>query len=418
MTERLKQLLDGEALALPVPPPAADAVLRQGRGLRRRHRLVVGASGVAAAVILSGTVAALGGDDDPGRAASDAAAAPASSGAAFSYGNHVFYDGPDHEAVIDDKAVKSLYYTSAGVLVRHGDNAWSDGGGPQRFSLVTPDGDVRRLGLETEETVHASDVDQPFVAYAEAVDGDLEVVVYDVVADAEEARVTVGPTTENWFPVSIDDDTVYVQDGYDNRIVAVDWKSGTSAESDVPSAWGVTEGRVGTEVDGKPAVVDAGNGDVLLTVDDPGYFNLSPDGRYAELVYEGEESVAGSQVELEVYDVDTGSSVTFTGPAYDWGWTADGDRFQVSRNEVRTCESATGECTTEPYAQPAIPQPPAVTETQRFPICPAELGDDCFTDNEFMENCYANPDECEWDESTYVEEQTIELKLGGRTYES
>ncbi|WP_183099880.1 hypothetical protein [Nocardioides pelophilus] len=418
MTERLKQLLDGEALALPVPPPAAGAVLRQGRGLRRRHRLVVGASGVAAAVIVSGTVAALGGGDDPGRAASDAAAAPASSGAAFSYGNHVFYDGPDHEAVIDDKAVKSLYYTSAGVLVRHGDNAWSDGGGPQRFSLVTPDGDVQRLALETEETVHASDVDQPYVAYAEAVDGDLEVVVYDVTADTEEARVTVGPTTENWFPVSIDGDTVYVQDGYDNRIVAVDWRSGTSAESDVPSAWGVTEGRVGTEVDGNPAVVDAGNGEVLLTVDDPGYFNLSPDGRYAELVYEGEESVAGSQVEFEVYDVDTGSSVTFTGPAYDWGWTADGDRFHVGKNEVRTCDSATGECTTEPYAQPAIPQPPAVTETQRFPICPAELGDDCFTDNEFMENCYDNPDECEWDESTYVEEQTIELKLGGRTYES
>lgn len=353
MTERLKQLLDHEADDLAVPAPATDAVLRQGRGLRRRNRMAVGAGAAAVAVIVGGSVVAFtGGDGD--RTAPDPATPPVGNNAVFSYGNQVFYNGPDDRAEIQDNAVKSLYYTSAGVLVRHGDNAASDGGGPQRFSLVTPEGTVQRLGLETEGAVHASDVDQPYVTYGEAVDGELQVVVYNVLADAETARVTVGPTDGTFFPVSIDGDTVYVEDGADK--FEVDWSSGSATESDVASAWNVSNGRVATEVDGQPAVVDAASGEVILTTDGSGYFNLSPDGRYAELVNEEEESGPGTEVEIEVYDVGSGSSVTFTAPAYDWGWTAGGDLFRVGKAEVLTCASATGKCTTAPYAQPDIPE--------------------------------------------------------------
>jgi hypothetical protein len=415
MTERLKQLLDDEAGGLSVPSPAPHDVIRQGRGIRRRNRLVVVACGAAAAVIVGGSVVALAGGGT-NQAAPDPAAPTLSDNAAFSYGNQVFYDGPDHQAEIQDNAVKSLYYTSAGVLVRHGENAWSDGGGPQRFSLVTPDGVVKRLTLETEETVHATDLDQPYVTYAEAVDGELQVVVYDVTTDTEAARVTVGPTSESWFPVSIDGDTVYVQDGYENGTFAVDWKAGTATESSLDSTWSVAGGRVATEIDHQPAIVDIESGDVLLTVDREGYFNLSPDGRYAEL-FNDEGEASGEDAEFEVFDVETGSSVTFAGPAYDWGWTTAGDRFHVDKTEVRTCDSETGKCTTQPYAQPNLPKPAPVTETFSSPVCPAGAGD-CYLDNEFLQNCYDHRDQCEWDEQVSVTETTNELKLGGRIYES
>lgn len=414
MTERLKQLLDGEAHELAVPAPATDAVLRQGRGIRRRNRITVGAAGVAAAVVVGGSVVALTGGDSHRDAADPAASL--SGKAVFSYGNQVFYDGPRHRAEIQDDAVKSLYYTSAGVLVRHGDNADSDGGGPQRFSLVTPDGTVARLGLETEETVHATDVDQPYVAYGEAVDGELQVVVYDVVADAEEARVTVGPTRQSWFPVSIDGDMVYVEDTSADEIYDVDWKAGTAEPSDTPSAWNVVNGRVAAETDGQPSVIDVATGDVIFTVDEEGYFNLSPDGRYAELFNE-EGEVSEDEADFEVYDIGSGSSVTYTGPAYGWGWTAGGDRFHVGESEVRTCDSETGKCTTEPYAQPTVPEPEPVTETFSSPVCPTGVGD-CYTDNKFLKNCYDHPNECKWDVQVNVNRPTNELRLGGRTYES
>lgn len=368
MTERLKQLLDGEALGLDVPPPATDAVLHQGRGLRRRNRLTVAGGAVAAAIIVGGSAVALtgsgGGDSKAGDPAVSVDAPAVGDNAVFSYGNHVFYDGPAHEAVIDDQAVKSLYYTSAGVLVRHGNNPWSDGGGPQRFSLVTPDGSVQRLGLVTEETVHATDSEQPYVAYGEAVDGELQVVVYDVAADAEVARVDVAPTTEGWFPVAIDGPTVYVQNGYDGGTLAVDWEDGTVTESDLDSLWEVGGGRMATEGDGAPAaVVDLATGEELLTADGPGSFDLSPDGRYVQFV-EGDIFDAEPDAGVTVYDVETGESVSLEGDAFGWGWTADGDLFRVGKDTVTTCDPASGECTDAPYEQPAKgdagggPQPP------------------------------------------------------------
>lgn len=415
MTERLKDLLDGEAHDLPVPPPAADAVLRQGRGLRRRNRVTVGACGVAAAVVIGGGVVALAGGGTE-NAGPDPAAPTISGNAVFSYGNQVFYDGPGRQAEIQDTAVKSLFYTSAGVLVRHGDDSASDGGGPQRFSLITPDGTVHRLGLETEETVHASDPAQPYVAYGEAVDGELQVVVYDVAADAEEARVTVGSTTESWFPVSIDGDTVYVQDGYDSAPLAVDWTTGEVTESEIPSVWDVHGGRVVAAEGRKSVVVDVASGDIVASASG-GTFALSPDGRYALLQPDRAPVDGGSDVPFQVVGLESDSSATVMGDASGWGWTPDGDLFQVEERQVTTCSAETGECSSEPYIQPDIADPGPVTETVSDPVCPGG-GMSCYEDPQFLENCYDNPDECEWRAAEYVEERSPELRLGGRTYES
>jgi hypothetical protein len=412
MTERLKHLLDDEAHDLSVPPPATGAVLRRGRGLRRRNRLVTGAAGVAAAVVVSGAAVALTGGSH-NSAAPDPAGSPVGTNPVFSYGNEVFYDGPRHRSAIDDAAVKSLFYTSAGVVVRHGENAWSDGGGPQRFSLVTSEGDVHRLRLVNEETVHASDPAQPYVAYGEAVDGELQVVVYDVATDTEKARVTVGATRDTWFPLSIVGDSVYVQNGHGGGIFVVDWRAGTAERTDLSSVWEVAGGNAAVTIGGQPAVVDVESGDVLLTEESAGYFDLSPDGRYAQLVV---EEFGGPS--FEVYDVADGEAITLEGNPFDWGWTADGDLFKVGEDRVTTCDSATGECEVEPYSQPSIPEPPPITDTMSEPVCPDETSFSCYDDEGFIGNCYENPGECEWRETRSITPRTIEVRLGGRIYES
>lgn len=416
MTERLKQLLDGEAHDLSVPPPPTDAVLRQGRTIRRRNRTTVAGAGLAAAVVIGGSVAALSGGG-PDRAAPDPATPAGGGNAVFSYGNEVFYDGASHRAAVDDTAVKSLFYTSAGVLVRHGDDSGSDGGGPQRFSVITADGTVQRLSLETEETVHAADPAQPYVVYGEAVSGELQVVVHDVASDSEAARVTVGPTTETWFPVSLDGDTVYVQDGYDGKTLAVDWATGEVTESDIPSVWEVHGGHVVSEDGRESVVIDIATGDVVAS-SSSGTFDLSPDGRYALLLPEETELEPGSDTPAQVLGLDSDSSATLIGNPYDWGWTADGDLFRVEKQQVTTCSAETGECASEPYAQPDIPDPGPLTQTMSDPVCPDGGLSDCYNDEDFLENCYENRDECEWQESKYIEERSPELKLGGRTYES
>ena len=142
--------------------------------------------------------------------------------------------------------------------------------------------------------MHASDPDQPYVAYGEAVDGELQVVVYDVEADAEEARVTVRPTAETWFPVALDGDTVYVQDrarGRDLRGRLEGRHAPSPRTSRAPGRSPAATPR--RRPTGRPTVVDVAQGDVLLTADGPGYFDLSPDGRYAQLV---DEEGGGSTV--------------------------------------------------------------------------------------------------------------------------
>ena len=128
----------------------------------------------------------------------------------------------------------------------------------------------------------------------------------------------------------------------------------------------------------------------MILTDRPGYFDLSPDGRYAQLVNE-----EGGGSRFEVYDVATGESVTLDGPPFDWGWTADGDLFKVDENRVTTCDSATGECTVESYIQPAIPDPEPVTQTMSSPVCPDGDTFSCYDDELFLANCYEKPDECE-----------------------
>lgn len=398
MTERLAQLLHAEADHLDVPPPDAGSTLSQGRGLRRRRRLVTGAVAVAVVAVIGGGalgINAISGGDDGAKLEP---AEPFDSGAVFSIGTTVYLDDAKMEAQIDDKAIKSLHYTSVGVLVRHGNNSWSDGGGPQRFSMVRPDGSVDRLDVTLEETVHSTDPTQPYLAYALKTGDGFDIVVRDLRDDTEVARIAIpaGSTGGGWSapPVSLSGDIVYVGTG--PTPYAVDWRNGTADETDLiePGMPDVHGGRDVVSREGETAVVDVATGVTLLSTilseDQYAWYSLSPDGRYAILSLEDMTSPDSSST-TEVYSVDTGEHVSL--PRADYGWTGLGDLFTVSKDELTTCSAGTGDCTTVEHGITMPPKTPSQEVCEKVPG-----GEECYT--------------------TGGETWESQLKLGGRTYES
>lgn len=391
----LHDLLTREADGLDVPAPPTGAVLSRGKGVRRRRRVVTGATAVAASAVV-GAAAVLGlvsGSDTD----LDTAGMPEPMvGPVFTVGTTLYYGDALDTVEIDDTAVKSIFYTSAGAVVRHGDSSASDGGGPQRFSLVEEDGRVTRLDLVTEDAVHASDSDQPYVAYGENVDGTLQVVLYDVAADREAARVDVGPTSDGWFPVSLDGDTVFVMNGHEGGVQVVDWRTGDVTASDVlSSVWEAHGGYLGDYEGDVPVVRDGRTGEVVLSGPaGGGYFEVSPNGRYAGLVDE-EAGMDGEATSYVVYDLATGTSVKIDGYAFDFGWTPDGDLFKVEDDLVTTCDTATGTCT-----ETEVDLPEGVGEVPEAETCRVERGS-----QEMVCDEPSGP-------------QPPEVRLGGRSYES
>ena len=353
MTDRLTALMSAEADRLDVPSPPAADVLTRGRSLRRRHRAGQAVAGLAVlAVIGSGVVYLQDPGEEQGAAIDPAAAGEASSdrgvGAAFAIGTTVYLDEGETSAAIDDKAVKSLYYTSAGVLVRHGNNSYSDGGGPQRFSLITPEGTVKPLDLVTEETVHATDPTQPYVVYVQRVDKVATLHVRDVTTDREVASVDLPDATDPYSSPALDGDTVYVRNG--DSVFVVDWRSGEVATSDSLTSEIVAGGHAVAGYGESPTIIEVSTGEVVLAADlapdSYGYFRLSPDGSSALLAAEDMNYVEGETVFMSsVYDVTSGEAATVPGASYDFGWTAGGDLFKVSDDGVlTTCAVATGDC--------------------------------------------------------------------------
>ncbi|NHC22340.1 hypothetical protein G6553_04010 [Nocardioides sp. IC4_145] len=340
MTERLSALLHAEADVVDVPPPSTAAVLRRGRAARRRRRTTGAVAGLVVVGALAGAGVALAPAGDDEVRSVDPATSPGDTGATFTIGTTLWYDDASRRAVIDDKAVKSIYSTSAGVLVRHGENNWSDGGGPQRFSLVTPDGEVRRLGLVTEEVAHTTDPGQPYVAWGDPRDGSLVVVVHDVAADREVARVPVPEADGAYFAtLELVGDTAYVralsEDGGE-RHFALDWRTGEVTPRDLE----VTDVGGGRGVAG-PSIVELDSGaEVWSSAQRNAYLDLSPDGRHVLVQGGGWQNPT-----FTVVAVDGGSEpMPLDPPASRYSWTAGSELMSVTADAVTTCDPASGAC--------------------------------------------------------------------------
>jgi hypothetical protein len=329
MTDRLRDLLLQEAETLDVPPSTPAEVLRRGRSVRRRHHAANAVAALAVVGVVAGTTVvathdsgARGGE----RPADRVDERRADAGATFSVGTTLFYDDATRTAAIPDAAVKSLYYTSAGVLVRHGDNNWSDGGGEQRFSLVAPDGEVSTLDLVTEEIAHTTDPAQPYLAWGEVVDGTLTTVVHDVVTDEEVARWPVPDVEGARFVTSqLAGEMLFLRvlTEDDASFFEMEWRTGEFAPLDEE----VSDIGGGRAVVGR-SVIDLATGDTLWTAtasDDADLYG--PRTTYRTAAVDGDVA-----------------PVRLAEPASQYAWTAGGELYSVAPDAVATCDPLTAAC--------------------------------------------------------------------------
>jgi hypothetical protein len=352
-------------------PPGYDDLVAVAR--KRRRRFLVGAAIGAAVVVLgvgvagaalSGGQRALGPAQDPSPNQTQTPSTPTDpSAAVFSVGNTVYLDGARTRVNIDDRAVRSLHYTSAGVLVRSGNNGEWDGGGPQRFSLIGPDGAVDRLNVTLRNRLYATEPSQPYLAYLEQTDDGYELVVRDLGDDVEVARTVLPPgriDDRRWLGISLEGSDVFVTTS--SSMFVVDWRAGSVTDLEPPEPIGyflITAGRSITADGDTMGVVDVRTGDVLLSIPRSnatgGELSLSPDGRFVV------SGVWGGDHVRQVYDIDTGEHVTIpehnsTRPTTcqscgltQYGWTGEGALIDLTNDILRVCDSATGTCTSRPH---------------------------------------------------------------------
>jgi hypothetical protein len=370
MTELLSELLRSEASQIEIPLPVPTEILAQGKAMRRRRSVTATLASVAVAAILVTGVALMGPFGDRGSDGTRKVdpASPADLGAVFSIGTTVYINSGESQAEVDDVAIKSLYYTSAGVVVRHGDNPYSDGGGPQRFSLVTPDGTVRKLSVTLEETVTSTDPTQPYLAWAEVIDDTVNVVVLDVSNDKEVARVPVEGDFGwgGWAapPVSISGGFVYVgTDGAHQRVV--DWREGNVEPGEADSFPQVNGGRR-ISADGRTiTVIDVASGQPVVTASlaRDSFGRLSPNGSYLQIDTHPTES--GQDSTARFYNLDAVDpldqvAIITVGSSDDYvpeGWSTGEQVIFLRGQRLQVCDPDTGSCETSRIELPAEPDP-------------------------------------------------------------
>lgn len=360
MTERLTALLNREAETLEVPPPNTPALLTAGRRAVRRRRGWHAAAGLTvAAGLVAGGVTALD-LRDQGRA-SDLAPASAAQldGWAVASGSTVLL-GNGREVEVPGK-VKSLYYTSAGVLVRSGASSTTDAP-DSTYALVDESGDVTDFSLELGDRVPGTDPGQPFLVYADATSraDKWNVVVRDV-RTGEVTRtipVTGAFTWGGWVapPVALSGSHVYV--GMDGATLDVDLTTGGVSEaahlpaSTMPT---VTAGREVVEDRGDrgASVVDVATGEALLRV--PGserIVTLAPGAAHAISVSYRTCTEDGEcrydEPLAEVFDLAAGTSSRVDVSDASYGWTPGGYLLRVDDDSVDVCDPGSDECFSTP----------------------------------------------------------------------
>jgi hypothetical protein len=336
MTDRLMTLLHSEAETLDVPPVPAAEILGAGRRLRRRRTRTIWATAALAVAVVAGgsVVAAARGDGHP---TPPVTATP--SLMAWASGDTVYVGSAGRPARMPEVA-QTLYYTSAGVLVRTNKDGSSDGGAPFHFELVRADAVATKLDLTLGDVVPSTDPAQPYLAWATMTDGQIQVVVRDVTTDRDVATVDV-PGTFSWGgweapPVSLSGDQVYV--ATDHKAEVVDWRTGQTHPSDVvPGSTYLTisGGHILIWRKDTVEVLDADSGKVLFHLE--GSVNdaeLSPDGRFAVISQAGQD---------QLHDLASGATSRVPLSSYGWANTED-QVYRVEGSTLTTCSTSTSRC--------------------------------------------------------------------------
>ena len=346
MTDRLKALLHTEVETLEVPPVPATEILGAGRRLRRRRTgSIWGSAALVVAVVAGGALVARTHDD--GQTPLPTTPPPPVQ-VAWALDDTV-YVGVDGHPVLMPEVAQTMYYTSAGVLVRTNKDGASDGGAPFHFQLIKTNGTVSPVDVTLGEVVPSTDPTQPYLAWATQTAGRIQVVVHDVTTDQDVATVDV-PGSFTWGgwaapPVALSGDLVYV--GTDDQTAVVNWHTDEATTTEVIKADQLPEvsgGRTVTVSGGakKPManVVEVATGRDLLDIPISlgEQVTLSPDGRYAAA------DVISPGHPIQVYDVATGASTTILGPPGGIGWTSDGSFFHVEDKRLSLCSPTTGAC--------------------------------------------------------------------------
>jgi hypothetical protein len=348
------------------PDGSYAAVLPRIRRRRTLARLTAAAAVLA--VVGAGLSLTLGGTA-PASAAQErftnAAAAPAyDTYGAFSTGKTVYIG--NHQVTFDEK-IKSMYYTSEGVLVRMGRVDYTDDDGPSHYSLIRPDGSHTSIDLRMGDRVVATDPGSPNVAYAEPTDKRWSFVVINLVTGDEVARTTVDSafTWGGWEapPVTMAGHRMWAL--FDAGWMEYDWKSGKTRF--VPGTRNApleaAHGRFFQPAD-RPAtgwvLRDFVSGETLQTVplremrdDDMGMVpspTLSPDGQFIRIddtytSYDDKDNLLHGPGPFQFVDVDSGEVVDLdrSGPL---GWTPGGNTLEVDAKNDRltVCYPTTGTC--------------------------------------------------------------------------
>jgi hypothetical protein len=357
-TERLRTAVLADAIA--DSDRSYDAVRPRIRRPRTLLRVAVAAA--ALAVVATGVSLTLEGGR-PASAAQQrfvgAAPAPAyETYGAFSSGSTVYIG--NHQVTFDEK-IKSLYYTSEGVLVRTGRVAYLDDSGASHYELIRPDGSHTGIDLRMGDRVVATDPQSPNVAYLEPTGDRWSFVVIDLVTGSEVARKTVGGafTWGGWEAPPVTMAGTRVWGLFDAGWVEYDWK--TDATRTIPGTEGASldaaHGRFAlyNDVDRRDwEIKDFLTSDTVRTIPSRDIRNggsFSPDGRFVRLsgswgAYDGD---SGKLVERpgpsRFLSIATGEIVSIPGRHF-YGWTPGGNTLSVDAKNDRltVCSPSTGKC--------------------------------------------------------------------------
>ena len=265
---------------------------------------------------------------------------------AFSVGQKLYIGGQE----IDwDEPIKTLYYTSAGVVVRSGAQEATDSAGPSHFTLVEPDGSRTPVEIDAGDRILGFEPDSTHVAYAEPNGPSWDVVVKDVKTGEELGRQTIAGTFTwgGWEapPVAIDGDWVWVH--FDDGWTEVAWADGAiRLDATTENTYEVANGHYADwnsrndlwtirRMSNHTKVAD-------VQLEKGWYAFFSPDGNYLNAFPNDVEKEPA--VSTIIYDARTGEQRAVPDASESLGWTPDGHTLEVEDDEIRICGAIDGGC--------------------------------------------------------------------------